>query len=147
MKFKSLKLATALTLTAITTFANANNTEEMIYNDDDLFNNKVAAQVTKHHPLDVATIAKLVKEPSRTALQANLGLSKNIRHTDEAEIWFYGLEIPTTGRSNEKCLVAFQFDIVDEQNSKVADYIGFNKANCEEVIAQELHKDKDHNNH
>lgn len=145
MKFTVLKLATALTLTAITAFANANSKEEMIYNDKTLFDNKVAAQVADHRPLDAASIAKLIAEPSRSALHANLGPSKNIRYTEEAEIWFYGLELPTTDSSKEKCVVAFQFDVVGEQNSTVADLVSFNKANCENFVAQQFNKD--HHNH
>lgn len=145
MKFTTLKLATALTLTAITAFANANSTEELISSDEALFNNKVVAQVTEHRPLDVAAITKSIEQPSRTALQANLGTSNNIRYTDEAETWFYGLEIPTTGNTKEKCVVAFQFDVVDEKNSAVADLVSFNKADCENIVAQQLQKD--HHNH
>lgn len=140
MKFTSLKLATALTLTAITAFANADTTEEMIYNDKALFDNKLAAQITNHRPLDVEAVAKLIQKPSRDALQTNLGPSKNVSQTDEVEIWFYGLEIPTTTNSKEKCIVAFQFDLNGEQRSPVADFISFDKAACENVVVQQLHK-------
>ncbi|QIC71811.1 MULTISPECIES: hypothetical protein [Acinetobacter] len=145
MKFTILKLATAFTLTAITAFANADSTEELISNDEALFNNKVVAQVTEYRPLDVAALAKLIEQPSRKALQANLGTSNNVRYNDEAETWFYGLEITTTGNTKEKCVVAFQFDVVDEQNSTVADLVSFNKADCENIVAQQLQKD--HHNH
>ncbi len=145
MKLTTLKLATALTLMAITAFANANPTEEFIYNDEALFKNKVAAKVTEHRPLDASALTKLIKQPSRKALQANLGQSKNVHYTDEAETWFYGLEIPTTGNAKEKCVVAFQFDVVDEKSSTVADFVSFDKANCENVVAQQLHNE--HNKH
>ncbi|MCP0917788.1 hypothetical protein MUB04_14730 [Acinetobacter indicus] len=137
MKATTLKIATALTLTVLTSFANANSSEEFIYNDEDLFNNSIAKQVDQHRPMDAEAVAKLAKAPTRTMLKENLGLSKNIRYTEQDETWFYGLELPTT--TKEKCLVAFVFDVKNNNASTVAEVVSFDKSTCENVVAQKLH--------
>lgn len=144
MKFKNIKIALALTLLAATGVANANTADtqtDFIFNDHSLFNNDVAQQVKDHQKLDTDTVLKLVKEPSRTALKDHLGDSKNIRvhEQDSTETWFYGLEIPTNEKTNQKCLVAFTFDIENKQTAPVANIVTFDQKQCENIVVQKLH--------
>lgn len=145
MKFKGLKLATALAVTTITAFANTNTADNFTHSEDSLFQNKVAAQIVEHRLVEAGTIAKLLEQPTRKAVHKNLGSTDNVRVSDDSETWFYGLEIPTAANTNQKCIVAIQFDVDDEENPAVADLIGFSNSDCENLVTQQFQKDHNQN--